>query len=187
MTTIPKILVAAACLAAIAAQAQTSPYAGEQARDIKSLSEREAADLLAGQGMGLAKAAELNGYPGPAHVLEHADALALTPQQRAATQALMAGHKAKARALGMELVAAERALDQAFRTRQIDEATLSRLTAEIGRKQAQLREEHLRTHLAQTALLDAMQVKRYSELRGYVSASVEPPSATPPANQHKHH
>jgi hypothetical protein len=187
MTTIPKIVVAAACLAAIAAQAQTSPYVGEQARDIKSLSEREAADLRAGQGMGLAKAAELNGYPGPAHVLEHADALGLTAQQRSATQALMAEHKARARALGQELVAAERALDEAFRTRRIDTASLSRLTAEIGRNQSQLREEHLRTHLAQTALLDARQVERYSVLRGYVSAGAEPRTGTQPAHQHKHH
>lgn len=187
MTTIPKILLAAVCAAAIAAHAQTSPYAGEQARDIKSLSEREAADLLAGQGMGLAKAAELNGYPGPAHVLEHADALGLSARQLGATQALMTGHKARARALGQELVAAERALDEAFRTRRIDAAALSGLTAEIGRKQAQLREEHLRTHLAQTALLDASQVEHYSELRGYVSASVEPRTGTPPTGQHKHH
>ena len=58
-----------------------SPYAGEQSRSIKSLSQQDVADYMAGKGMGCAKAAELNGYPGPAHVLELADQLALTPSQ----------------------------------------------------------------------------------------------------------
>jgi hypothetical protein len=182
----PAFLVAAACVLAAASHAQTSPYAGEQHRQIKALPERDAADLAAGQGMGLAKAAELNGYPGPAHVLEHADALALTLQQREATRALMDAHKARARALGLEVIAAERALDEAFRTRRIDEAALARLTADIGRLQARLREEHLRTHLAQTAMLDAKQVERYSVLRGYASGAAGP-AQPQPATGHKHH
>ena len=71
-----KCLVTVGALAlSVSAPAQHGPYAGEQQRAIKSLSEKDIADLQAGQGMGLAKAAELNGYPGPAHVLEHADAL----------------------------------------------------------------------------------------------------------------
>lgn len=156
--------------------AQTSPYAGEQQREIKSLPAAEVADLLAGQGMGLAKAAELNGYPGPAHVLELAGPLALTPQQRSATEALMRRHKARARQMGAALVEAERSLDQAFSSRQVDAASLARLAARIGAEQAQLREEHLRTHLEQTALLDKPQIERYQQVRGY-SAS---------GHQHKH-
>jgi hypothetical protein len=60
------------------AWAQTSPYAGQEQRPIKALSDQEVAALLAGQGAGFAKAAELNGYPGPMHVLELADRLALS-------------------------------------------------------------------------------------------------------------
>ena len=45
------------------------PYAGQQARAIKALSDDDIAALRKGEGMGVAKAAELNGYPGPAHVL----------------------------------------------------------------------------------------------------------------------
>jgi hypothetical protein len=52
-----------------------SPYSGMQTRSIKALSEQQVADLTAGRGMGLALAAELNGYPGPFHVLELADKL----------------------------------------------------------------------------------------------------------------
>jgi hypothetical protein len=39
-------------------------------RPIKALSAEQIADLKAGQGLSLALAAELNGYPGPRHVLE---------------------------------------------------------------------------------------------------------------------
>ena len=43
--------------------AQTaSPYAGQERRAIKALSEEEIRDLLEARGMGLAKAAELNSY-----------------------------------------------------------------------------------------------------------------------------
>lgn len=161
------------CAGLGAAAAQSAPYAGEQTRAIKSLSQAEIDELLAGQGMGLAKAAELNGYPGPAHVLEHADALRLTTEQRRATESLMRSHKEKARALGSEVVEAERALDRAFAGRQVDAGSLSRLTADVGSRQARLREEHLRTHLDQTALLTAEQTRKYAELRGYAS----PPAA----------
>ena len=66
--------------------AQT-PYAGMQARPIKALSDQQIADLKAGRGMGLALAAELNGYPGPLHVLELADKLDLSAEQRTACSA----------------------------------------------------------------------------------------------------
>ena len=60
--------------AASLAQSQ-QPYAGLEARSIKALSDQQIADLKAGRGMGLALAAELNGHPGPMHVLELADPL----------------------------------------------------------------------------------------------------------------
>ena len=47
-----------------------SPYAGQVNAPIKALTAEEQAALLDGQGAGFAKAAELNGYPGPKHVLE---------------------------------------------------------------------------------------------------------------------
>ena len=81
-----KILVAAViALFAGAALAQhhqhkhgSSPYAGMQSRAVKALTDQQIADLRAGRGMGLALAAELNGYPGPMHVLELADRLSLS-------------------------------------------------------------------------------------------------------------
>src|SRR5712691_1927450 len=92
------ILSLIALIAAMAgAEAQTaSPYAGQERRAIKALSEEEIRDLLEGRGMGLAKAGELNSYPGPMHVLQLADELALSDVQRAATEALYAGMRDKA-------------------------------------------------------------------------------------------
>lgn len=117
--------------------------------------------------MAYAKAAELNGYPGPAHVLELAAQLQLNSDQRAATEKLMEQHKSKARTLGVQLVDAERALDVAFASRQVDAQRITELTQRIGTLQATLRAEHLQTHLAQTALLNPRQVASYQSLRGY--------------------
>ena len=71
------------------AMAQHAPYAGQQSRAIKAFSAEETEQYLAGAGMSHALAAELNRYPGPMHVLELADRLSLSPQQRAATEQLM--------------------------------------------------------------------------------------------------
>jgi hypothetical protein len=57
------------------------PYAGLQNRSIKTLSDQQIEDLTAGRGMGLALAAELNGYPGPIHAIELAEQLHLSPEQ----------------------------------------------------------------------------------------------------------
>jgi Spy/CpxP family protein refolding chaperone len=150
-----------------AAAGSATPYAGQEGRDIKALSPEEVADHLAGRGMGLAKAAELNGYPGPAHVLELAGPLGLSPEQRARTQALFERMQARAIALGRELVEAERALDRLFASRTVTVAALGPALARIGELQARLRQAHLEAHLEQTALLTAEQVAAYGRLRGY--------------------
>ena len=62
--------------------AADAPYAGQQMRTIKALSDDDIAALRKGEGMGMAKAAELNGYPGPVHVLALAGQLGLTEAQQ---------------------------------------------------------------------------------------------------------
>lgn len=161
---------ACALLVAAALAACThSPYRGEQQREIAALSADEQAALLAGHGLGFAKAAELNGYPGPLHVLELADRLGLSAAQRDASARLMAAHRDRAKVLGAELVAAERRLDRLFAERTATPDAVDAATRRIGALRAELRAEHLKTHLAQTALLDAAQVRRYAELRGYAA------------------
>ncbi len=156
-------------LSTLAAAVTPSPYAGQEARSIKALSAEEQADLLAGRGMGFAKAAELNGYPGPAHVLELAESLSLNPEQRAETEALFKSMETKAKTLGQQLVDAERELDALFARKQVTPAQLDAATARIGTLQGKLRAAHLEAHLAQTRILSPGQVARYGVLRGYAA------------------
>ena len=149
------------------AQTAHQPYAGLQARPVKALSEQQLSDLRAGRGMGMALPADLNGYPGPMHVLDHADALALTPEQRAHTEALFAAMKAEAVPLGEQLIREETALEQLFASRTVQPASLEAATGAVGRSQGQLRAAHLRYHLAMMEVLTPDQLRRYGELRGY--------------------
>jgi Spy/CpxP family protein refolding chaperone len=149
------------------AYAQHTQYAGQQTRDIKALSPQEVKQYLAGAGMGFARAAELNRYPGPMHVLELAGRLALTPEQRAATETLMAAHKAEARSIGAKLVDAERALDHLFAAAVADETALADQVRKVAALQGEFRLSHLETHRRMRALLNEAQIHRYAELRGY--------------------
>lgn len=87
-----------------------SPYSGMEARRVKALSEGQIADLEAGRGMGLALAAELNGYPGPLHVLELAKALDLTDEQMSRTRKLLERMKAEVIPIGRRLIVEETTL-----------------------------------------------------------------------------
>lgn len=146
------------------------PYAGLQGRRTKALSEEDAAGLPAGRGMALALAAELNGYPGPMHVLEHGEALRLTPAQRAAAEALRERMAGEARAIGARIVALEEELDRLFAGGTADAGRLAALTASIGALDGRLREAHLAAHIAMRDALDADQRAAYAWLRGYAAA-----------------
>jgi Spy/CpxP family protein refolding chaperone len=151
---------------AIPAAAQ-SPYAGQEVASIKSLSAEEVESLRSGDGMGFAKLAELNRYPGPRHVLELADELALTQAQRVETEVIFGSMRNAAMALGEDLVQAERALDREFAMGAIEAGTLESALLEIGQIRARLRYVHLEAHLRQKDLLTGRQVAKYDELRGY--------------------
>ena len=154
-------------IAAAQHQHSPSPYTGLQQRTIKALSEQQISDLRAGRGMGLALAAELSGYPGPLHVLELADQIELSGEQRQRVQQLYDTMKAEAVPVGEMLIAHESALDRAFAEGSISTATLSSLTAQIGEAEGRLRAIHLKYHLTTANLLSAHQRHRYAELRGY--------------------
>ncbi|MFC4173286.1 Spy/CpxP family protein refolding chaperone [Microvirga sp. GCM10011540] len=145
-----------------------SPYAGFERREVKALSDQQVADLKAGRGMGYALPAELNGYPGPSHVLELGEQLGLTEEQRRRMQDLFDAMKAETIPIGERLIAQEIALDRQFSGRTVTAASLADSTAAIGATQAALRAAHLRYHLATVAILTPEQVRRYRELRGYV-------------------
>ena len=154
------------------AQAQhTGGYAGQQERSIKALSDEEVKQYLAGGGMGYAKAAELNHYPGPMHVLELADQLGLSAEQRSQTMLLMNQHKAEARDLGKKVVAAERALDEVFKSGRANQTELAQKVSAASVAQGEFRLSHLDTHVRMRALLSDAQVARYDMLRGYASGA----------------
>lgn len=158
--------------------AAASPYAGQDHREIKALSESDVADLLAGKGREYAKAAELNGYPGPAHVLELAAQLGLSQEQLDRTRAIYLRMQTDAKAAGADLVAAERDLDALFRARKATPELLTTALQKVAGAQARVREVHLLAHIEQTRVLSPEQIARYSELRGYTGAQS--------ANDHAH-
>jgi Spy/CpxP family protein refolding chaperone len=164
------VFMLAALLFATGASAQHKPYAGQEQRDIKALSAEEVKQYLDGAGMGYAKSAELNRYPGPAHALELADKLGLSAEQRAAAKRLMDAHRNEARSIGAKLVEAERALEGLFRAGRVDQAALAEAVRTAATLQGEYRLSHLETHRRLRAFLTDEQVARYDELRGYAAA-----------------
>ncbi len=162
------VLAAAACLVTLPAVAQPAqPYAGLEARPVKALSQQQIQDLRAGRGMGLALPAELNGYPGPVHVLDLADQLALSDAQRARVRELYESMTAEAVPLGERLIGQETELDALFWSKTVTPANLAATTAAIGVTQATLRATHLKYHLSTLDALTPEQVATYNRLRGY--------------------
>lgn len=148
-------------------QEHATPYAGLESRAIKALSDDEVRGLLAGEGMGLALAAELNGWPGPRHVLELAADLTLTEEQHAQVKAIQDRMLARAQELGAKVVEQEETLDRRFAHGHVDPGVLETLTGEIGRLQGELRAVHLGAHLETRAVLTEEQRHAYQRLRGY--------------------
>jgi hypothetical protein len=148
-------------------QTTASPYAGLQNREIKSLSEADLVELRAGAGWGLALAAELNGVPGPAHLLELREQIDLTPEQVAAIEVIYAQMKAQAIVAGERLIAAEAAIEAGFREGNLSTDSLRELVAQSAAARAELRYVHLLRHLETPPLLSAQQISRYNTLRGY--------------------
>ncbi len=172
--------------APLAAWAQPSqPYAGMQTRQIKALSAEQIADLKAGRGMGLAMAAELNGYPGPAHVLELADKIGLKPDQKDQVQKMLGAMKDEAIPIGEKLIAAEAELDRGFAAGTMTETHLQAQVQALARLQGELRFTHLKYHLGMVELLTPEQVARYNELRGYVVHAAMP-TPLPAGHMHQH-
>jgi Spy/CpxP family protein refolding chaperone len=144
-------------------------YAGQQTRTATSLSDDEVAGLPAGKGLGLAKPAELNGYPGPMHTLELADQLALTADQRAALQLIFDRMAARAKVAGAAYVEAEQALDGLFRSGKADTKTVMAALAKADKARAAARMAHLKAHIETTPILTPQQRATYAQLRGYAA------------------
>jgi len=148
---------------------QISKYAGDENRAIKSLSESDIEELQNGSGWGLAKAAELNGVPGPAHLLELQKEIGLDDQQTEQIQQLFDQMQAEAIAAGRKLIKLEKLLDERFKSDVPSSAELEALLTEIGATRSKLRFVHLDTHLKTPDILTTEQIRKYNMLRGYSS------------------
>jgi Spy/CpxP family protein refolding chaperone len=149
-----------------------SPYSALLDTELRGMSEETIDAYRMGSGNGIALPAELNGYPGPRHVLDLADELELTDEQREPIQALYNAMQPEAIRIGEAILAGEAALELAFRDQTIDESSLEAQLTTLGTLQAELRFVHLRTHLATIDILTSEQVERYNILRGYQSPAV---------------
>jgi Spy/CpxP family protein refolding chaperone len=141
-----------------------SPTAGGK---VHSLPADEVASLLAGEGMGLAHAAELNHYPGPNHLLDAADPVGLSAGQRDAIRRIYLETIDQARQVGRRIVDKEAELSGAFARGEITEERLRALVGEIADLRGRLRVIHLSAHLKTRTLLSSTQVERYEKVRGY--------------------
>jgi Spy/CpxP family protein refolding chaperone len=153
-----------------------TPRHNAHGSDVPGLGTDEIEELRRGDGMGQARVAEVQGYPGPRHVLDawHAGTLALTSEQSARIQAITQAMTAEAQRLGVLVLDAERGLADAFRTGRIDARTLRADLARITALRSELRLVHLQAHLETRAVLDPDQLARYAELRGHASKGAAP-------------
>jgi Spy/CpxP family protein refolding chaperone len=155
-----------------------SPYAGEEKEGIKSLSLKEIEGLLKGEGMGFAKAAELNNYPGPRHVLDLAKELDLSDHQITESNQVFEEMRESAINLGAKLVEYESQLDKLFSTSVASDSKVDSLLSKIAETTAKLRGTHLLAHLQMKKILSRHQVIMYNKLRGYSEGS--------PSHTHSH-
>ena len=154
-----------------------SDYAGQENREIKSLSAEDIAQLRQGAGWGLAKAAELNGLPGPRHLLDAAIELSLSDSQIASITSIYDEMKARAIIHGELLITREQELESLFRSQHIDETSLRNALSKIAEARKELRFVHLAAHLKTPAILSKEQIESYNALRGY--GSNDPCAAIP--------
>lgn len=161
-----EFVLAGLLLGAVAAHAQP-PYADLANREIKALGVEEIAGLEAGRGLGFALAAELNGWPGPKHVLELAEMLGLDQPTRDRVESIRQEMAREGQRLGAEIVAVERAIDEIFVTAKspTEAEAAAVLVARAASLRGELRWVHLAAHLATRPLLTAEQLAHYERAR----------------------
>jgi hypothetical protein len=160
---------------------------GEETCAIKSLSDEDIAELRRGGGWGLAKAAELNGMLGPAHLLELKDDINLSPEQVETIERVFQDMRQAAIEEGERLISREQALEDAFRDRSVTDESLEVLLDAIEESRRHLRYIHLAAHLKTPDILTEGQIVRYNTLRGYTADSCKQvPAGHDPVMWRKH-
>ena len=157
------------CAYSASEHSHKSKYVGQEKREIKSLSESDIEELENGKGWGFAKAAELNGVPGPIHLLEMKKEIRLSSEQIQKIEDIYQKMKKQAITLGLELIELERRLNNHFANRTITDNLLHKLLGEIVQVRKKLRYAHLSAHLKTPDILTFEQITLYNQLRGYSS------------------
>ncbi|MBA2278103.1 MAG: hypothetical protein H0W06_10105 [Chloroflexia bacterium] len=146
-----------------------STYAGgyDPTKAIRSLTPEEIGQIERGEGAGFALPAELNGVPGPRHVLDLAAELNLSSAQIARVQAVYDEMRAVVIPAGRHYLDALQGLEEDFRSGGLTEATLRTGMAEVKRLEGELTVAHLSAHLRTAELLTPDQIAAYNRLREY--------------------
>ena len=137
-------------LAALSAEAQIPPDRGV---------------LVNAEGGGQAMVAEMNGYPGPKHVLDLAPTLNLTTGQKKQITAIFREMESRAKELGTRIVRIEDELSTAFRQGLVSERSVKDDSEQIGRLRGRLRAVHLTAHLKTKEIMTRAQIELYKTLR----------------------
>lgn len=155
------VLSVAAALPAGAQHVHPAATEGPNVGATTTLTTEQVRELLNGDGMGFAKPAELQRYPGPKHLLERAAELGLTAEQQRMLTSIRERVLAEAKGLGREIVDAERRLDATFAANTVTGVTVAEQTTAIASLYGRLRAVHLRAHLEALPLLTPAQVEKY--------------------------
>ena len=145
-----------------------SPYAHARDNDIPTLTPAEVYGLRTGEGMGLARPAELNHFPGPKHLLELGLDLGLDHVRIERIEAIHKKMRTRAIAKGEKILSAERHLANIFASGQPSAADIERITGHLGVLRGQLQAIHLLAHIESARELTVEQIERYDRLRGYL-------------------
>ena len=174
-----------------ASSSQICPYSGQEIRVIKSLSDNDVQSLQNGTGEafgGIAKLAELNGYPGPRHVLDIAQELQLTDRQRMEIELIYQNMSNNAKSIGSAIIGVEQDMDEAFANKTITEENLIALLDKSANLYGQLRFVHLSAHLDTAQIMTTEQIQMYNEMRGYDGDSIDNSSVSNNDNRtHQQH
>lgn len=154
-------------IAAVAAAQHAGHGSGTEAAHRRMRQAQEEFDrvIADGRGAGLAFAADHNGYPGPLHVLELKERLALTPAQESRMESLMAAMFAASRPKSAALLEAEARLRRLFAEGVADEPRVRTAVADVERARAEVRLVHLLAHLQTRQVLTGEQRRLYHQAR----------------------
>jgi len=155
------LIVTGLALAALAPVSRSQPVPAAPHACLEE--ERQAIEK--GEGFGMALAADRHGYPGPKHILELKNELALTPEQEKQVRALFDQMRGRALMTGQRLLDKEAELEQLFVSSAAAVAEVRPRLDEIAALRAELRWVHLSTHLEARQLLTPEQRARYHQLR----------------------